>query len=257
MPTAYTRALSPRLAECELTHLDAAPIDLARAEAQHRAYEEALAEAGFTIARLPALPGHPDGVFVEDTALLLGGHAVITRPGAMSRADEVRSTAKALARDFTVCPLSGGTLDGGDVLRIGRTLYVGRAGRTSDEGIASLAEAAGPLGFDVVAVEAKGCLHLKSAVTFAGRDAAGTPVLVYRPEWVSPASFAEVEPFAVHPGEPNGANVLRAGPRLFVSSEAPRTADALAARGFAVALLDVAELHKAESGLTCMSLIAA
>jgi dimethylargininase len=256
MSTAYTRALSPRLAECELTHLQAAPIDLARAEAQHRAYEDALAEAGFTVARLPALPDHPDGVFVEDTALILGRHAIITRPGAASRADEARSTADALARDLTVHRLPGGTLDGGDVLRIGDILYVGRSGRTSGEGIAALAETAGPLGYGVIPVEAKGCLHLKSAVTFAGRDAAGTPVLVHHPAWVSPAPFAGVEPLATDPGEPNGANVLRAGERLFVSSEAPRTAEALAARGFEVALLDVSELHKAESGLTCMSLIA-
>ena len=254
--TAYTRALSPRLAECELTHLDAAPIDLARAEAQHEAYEAALAGAGFAIIRLPALAEHPDGVFVEDTALLLGEHAIITRPGAASRAGETASTAAALASAFTVHLLPRGRLDGGDVLRIGDTLYVGRSGRTSDEGIAALAAAAGPLGYAVVAVEAKGCLHLKSAATFAGRDATGTPILVYHPDWISPAPFRDVEPLVIGPGEPNGANVLRAGGRLFVSSEAPRTADMLAARGFDVALLDVSELHKAESGLTCCSLLA-
>jgi dimethylargininase len=255
--TAYTRPLSPRLAECELTHLAAAPIDLARAAAQHAAYEQALARAGLAVTRLPALPDHPDGVFVEDTALILGRHAIITRPGAPSRTKEAASTADALAGDFGVHHLAGGTLDGGDVLRIGDVLYVGRSGRTSDEGIAALAGTTGPLGYAVVAVEAAGCLHLKSAVTFAGRDGAGSPVLVYHPDWVSPAPFCDVEPVAVHPDEPNGANVLRAGARLFVSREAPRTAEALARRGFDVVLLDVSELHKAESGLTCMSLIAA
>lgn len=254
--TAYTRALSPRLAECELTHLAAAPIDLARAEAQHAAYERALAGAGLAIVRLPALPDHPDGVFVEDTALLLGPHAVIARPGAPSRAEETASTAEALAPDFTVHRLARGTLDGGDVLRIGDTLYVGRSGRTSDEGIAALAETVAPLGYEVAAVETAGCLHLKSAATFAGNDSAGTPVLVHHPGWVSPLPFRQTEPVAVHPDEPNGANVLRAGARLFVSSEAPRTAEMLAGRGFDVALIDVSELHKAESGLTCMSLIA-
>lgn len=254
--TAYTRALSPRLAECELTHLAAAPIDLARAEAQHAAYEGALARAGLAIVRLPALPDHPDGVFVEDTALLLGRHAVITRPGAESRTKETDSTAEALTPDFTVHRLPRGTLDGGDVLRIGDTLYVGRSGRTSDEGIAALAEVVAPLGYEVVEVKATGCLHLKSAATFAGRDAAGTPVLVHHPDWVSAASFRDVDLAAIHPGEPNGANVLRAGGRLLVSSEAPRTAEMLATRGLDVALLDVSELHKAESGLTCMSLIA-
>jgi len=253
---AYTRALSPRLTECELTHLAAAPIDLARAQAQHAAYERALAEAGFAIVRLPALPNHPDGVFVEDTALILGGHVILARPGAASRADEVASTALGLASDFTVHRLGHGTLDGGDVLRIGDRLYVGRSARTCAEGIAALAEVAAPLGFEVVAVAAKGCLHLKSGATFAGHDGAGNPVLVHHPEWVCPADFSDVDPLAVPLDEPNGANVLRAGARLFVSSEAPRTAESLARRGFDVVQLDVSELHKAESGLTCMSLIA-
>lgn len=252
--TAYTRALSPRLAECELSHIDRAPIDLGRAEAQHEAYEAALSAAGFAIRRLPALPDAPDSVFVEDTALILGRHAVITRPGAASRADEAESTAEALSGDFTVHRLSGGTLDGGDVLRIGETLYVGRGGRTSAEGIAALADLAGPLGFATVPVEAGFCLHLKTAATFAGADAAGNPVLLYCPEWVSPECFAGVEPVAAL--EPAGGNVLRAGDRLLVSSEAPRTADMLAGRGFDVALLDVSELHKAEAGLTCCSLLA-
>lgn len=254
--TAYTREVSPRLAQCELTHLATIPIDIARAVQQHEAYENALAEAGFAIRRLPALPDHPDGVFVEDTALLLGDQAIVTRPGADSRAGEAASTAEALAPAFEIHRLTRGMLDGGDVLRIGRILYVGRGGRTSDEGIGALAEAVAALGYEVVAVEARGCLHLKTAATFAGPDAAGIPVLVHHPAWVSPAPFRDVEPLAINPVEPNGANVLRAGTRLFVSSQAPRTADLLAARGFDVALLDVSELHKAESGLTCSSLLA-
>jgi len=252
--TAYIRALSRRLAECELSHLGREPIDIARAETQHASYEAALADAGFEIRHLPALPEAPDGVFVEDTALILGGHAIVTRPGAASRAGEAASTAKGLAGDFEVHRLAAGTLDGGDVLRIGRTLYVGRSARTSDEGIAALAGAARPLGFAVVPVETRGCLHLKTAATFAGPDSAGNPVLVYHPDWVSPELFADVELVAV--AEPNGANVLRAGGRLFVSSEAPRAAEMLAGRGFDVVPLDVSELHKAEAGLTCCSLLA-
>lgn len=200
------------------------------------------------------MPDAPDSVFVEDTALVLGRHVVITRPGAASRANEAQSTAEALADAFLVHRLSRGTLDGGDVLRIGETLYVGRGGRSSDEGIAALREAAAPLGYRVVPVEASDCLHLKTAATFAGADAAGNPVLVYHPDWVSPELFAGAEPVAV--AEPAGANVLRAGGRLIVSSQAPRTADMLARRGFDVVPLDVAELHKAEAGLTCCSLLA-
>ncbi len=252
--TAYVRALSPRLAECELTHLSAQPIDVARAERQHTAYARALTDAGFELRWLPPLPDAPDGVFVEDTALILGEHVIITRPGAASRAAEAASTADGLAESFTLHRLAAGTLDGGDVLRIGRTLYVGRSARTSDDGIAALADAAAPLGYDVVPVAATGCLHLKSAVTFAGTDGAGVAVLLYYPDWISPAPFADVEPVAVT--EPEAANALRAGATLLVSAAAPRAAGMLRGRGFDVVALDVSELHKAEAGLTCMSLIA-
>ena len=81
MPKAFTRAVSPKLADCELTHLERLPLDTAKAVQQHAAYEDALRGAGFEVIRLPELPENPDGVFVEDTALLLGGHAIITRPG--------------------------------------------------------------------------------------------------------------------------------------------------------------------------------
>ena len=254
---AYTRAVSPRIAECALTHLQRRPIDAVRAAGQHAAYEAALAAAGLTIQRLTPLPDHPDGVFVEDTALILGEHAVITRPGAQSRAHETPSTATGLAHDFTVHRLSDGRLDGGDVLRIGRTLYVGRSGRSDAAGIGALADLVGPLGYQVVTVPIDAALHLKTAVTFAGADSAGTPVLLYDPAAIRPDPFAGVEPVAVDPDEPAAANVLRVGRTLIVAAGNVRTAERLAARGFDLVALDVSELQKAEAGLTCMSLIAA
>jgi len=150
MPRAFTRAVSPRLAECQLTHLDRVPIDAAKAKKQHAEYEAALAGAGFEIVRLPELPDDPDAVFVEDTALLLDGHAILTRPGAPSRIAEVESTAAGLAADFELHRVERGHVDGGDVLRIGRRIYVGLSTRTDSEGIAALDEIARPLGFDVV-----------------------------------------------------------------------------------------------------------
>ena len=125
MPIAFTRAVSPRLADCELTHLQRMPIDVAKADAQHSAYERALEQAGYDVVRLPVLPDHPDGVFVENTALILDGHAVILRPGAASRAAETSSTADGLAGHFDLHQVTDGHVDGGDVLRIGRMLYVG------------------------------------------------------------------------------------------------------------------------------------
>src|SRR5437868_15504465 len=123
MPVAFTRAVSPRLAECETTQEEA--VDVARAVAQHAAYEQALADAGLEIRRLAPLDDYPDGMFVEDNALLLGEHAVILRLGAASRAGETATTADALADRFTLHRLDAGHVDGGDVLRIGRSLHVG------------------------------------------------------------------------------------------------------------------------------------
>ena len=253
MITAYTRAVSPRLADCALTHLERRPIDPARATRQHAAYEAALADAGCRIVRLPDLPDHPDGVFVEDTAILLGGDAIITRPGAPSRAAEVDSSAAGLAGEFRVHRLGDGTLDGGDVLRIERTLYVGLSSRTDDAGAAALGRLVAPLGYRLVTVEPSRCLHLKTAVTYAGLDAAGQPTILVNPEWVDPALFADVRAVAV--AEPFAANAVRVGDRLILPAGNPRTADQLRALGFNVVEVDVSELQKAEAGVTCMSLI--
>lgn len=252
---AFTRSVSPRLPECALTHLDRVPIDAATAAEQHAGYERALAAAGCTVIRLPDLPDHPDGVFVEDTALLLDGHAIVTRPGAASRASETISTAAGLADRFDVHRIESGFVDGGDVLRIGRTLYVGLSTRTDAAGIRALSELIAPLGFDVVQAELRACLHLKTGATFVGPDGSGTPVLLYSQGSVDPAQFAGVEPMAVCDSEPAAANALRAGDRLIVPAGNPRTVVRLAARGFHVAEVQVSELQKAEAGVTCMSLI--
>jgi dimethylargininase len=249
MPIAFTRAVSPRLAECETTQ--AGRVDVALAVAQHAAYERVLAEAGLEVRRLAPLDGFPDAVFVEDTALLLGEHAVILRPGAASRAGETASTADGLAETFAVHRLEAGHVDGGDVLRIGHRLHVGLSSRTDAAGLRALAEAVAPLGYDVVPVPVAGGLHLKSAATCV----AG--LLVHNPDWVSASHFTGAEPVAVAPGEAYGGNVLLAGETLLAAADSPRTAEALAARGFAVVALDISEMRKADAALTCMSLIGA
>ena len=256
MPIAFTRAVSPKLAECELTHLQRSPIDPVRASQQHDAYEAALRKAGFKVVRLPDLPDHADGVFVEDTALLLDGRAIITRPGAASRATETESTALGLADHFELHRLTDGFVDGGDVLVIGKTLYVGLSTRTDAAGLNGLQELAGPLGFEVVEAELKDCLHLKSGATFVGPDAAGTPVLLYSRDSVDPGQFVGAEPVAVVDDEAEAANVVRAGEHLILPAGNPRTAAMLRKRGFRLIEVDVSELQKAEAGVTCMSLIA-
>jgi dimethylargininase len=252
---AFTRAVSPRLPECALTHLERVPIDADLAVEQHRNYERALEGAGFDIIRLPDLPDDPDGVFVEDTALLLDGHAIITRPGAESRADEVESTAAGLAGQFDIHRIEAGHVDGGDVLRIGNTLHVGLSSRTDAAGIADLRRVAGGLGFEVEAAELAGCLHLKTAATVAGRDSAGRLILLYNPEALDPRQFAGVEPVTVPRSERDAANVLWAGGRTIMPAGNPATAALLRDRGFEVVEVDVSELEKAEAGVTCMSLL--
>jgi dimethylargininase len=255
MPLAFTRAVSPRIAECALTHLDRTPIDAVKAAVQHAAYEQALQDSGFEVVRLPELPEDPDAVFVEDTALLLGEHAIITRPGAPSRAGEIYSTAEGLKPYFTIHYLSAGTLDGGDVLRIENTLYVGQSSRTDVAGTQALEVLVSPMGYWVVPVELDRCLHLKSAATFAGLDDRGIPTVLVNEAWVDPTLFADTQAISVPPDEPFAANVVRAGERLILASGSPRTAALLREYAFTVVEVDVTELQKAEAGGTCMSLI--
>src|SRR5690348_17829437 len=253
MRRAFTRAVSPRLPECQLTHLQRVPIDAAKAAEQHAAYEQALSDAGFEIIRLPELRDDPDAVFVEDTALLLAEHAVITRPGAASRIGETESTAMGLAGKFEIHRIERGYLDGGDVLRIGKRLYVGLSTRTNAEGLKALEEIAAPIGFEVVKAELRDCLHLKTGATFAGSDASGSLVLLYDEASVDPGQFHGVEPLRVL--ERPSANCVLSGERLILPAGNPRTAALLRDRGFHVIEVDVSELQKAEAGVTCMSLI--
>ena len=256
MPLAFTRQVSPRIVDCALTHLDRRPIDPDLAVAQHGAYEQALRDAGYEVVRLPYLADDPDAVFVEDTAILLGKHAVITRPGASSRRDEVDSTAEGLAPYFTVHRVESGNLDGGDVLRIGKALYVGQSNRTDAEGTSALEAIVAPLGYTVVPVDLGRCLHLKTAITFAGFDREDRPTLLANPDWVDTNRFGEMDVVRVADGEPFAANVVRADERLIVAAGSPGTTARLRDRGFTVVEIDLSELQKAEAGGTCMSLIA-
>jgi len=251
MRIALTRDVSPGLARCELTHLAREPIDLERARAQHRAYEEALRGIGCDVRRLPGEPEMPDAVFVEDTAVVLDELAVITRPGAASRRGEVASVAAALAAHRplkTIAPPA--TLDGGDVLVIGRRIFVGLSTRTSAEGARQLADAAAAHGYTVETLTVRSCLHLKTAVT---RVAASTVLL--NPAWIDPAAFAAYDRIEVHPDEPWGGNALAIGGAVVYPTAFPRTRERLEASALDVRAVDQSELAKAEGGVTCGSLV--
>ncbi len=251
MLTAITRGVSPRLAECELTWLDREPINLQLAIAQHQAYEKALERAGARVISLPALANHPDCVFVEDPALVLDEVAVITSMGAESRRGERESLAEELAQFRPVLRMElPGTLEGGDVMRIGRHLFAGLSHRTDQAGIEQLARLLAPYGYDVIAVPLRNCLHLKSGCTYLGDD-----TVLINPDWVEPSQLGEYRFLEVAPGEPAAANALRVKDTVLIPSAWSKTAQQLRDAGFAVQELDLSELLKAESGVTCSSLL--
>jgi dimethylargininase len=224
MLIALTRAVPPSIVHCELSYLERVPIDFDRAVAQHEEYERALAALGCRVERIAPEPDMPDSVFVEDTAVVLDDVAIITRPGAESRRWETRSMAEALRRYRELAFIEEpGTLDGGDVLRVGGTLYVGLSARTNAEGIRQLSRFA-----PVKAIPVTKCLHLKSAVT----DVADRTLLI-NSKWMDRSYFAGFELIeAEHP------NVLRVGDAVLYPSDIPMD-----------------ELAKAEGALTCCSVI--
>jgi dimethylargininase len=251
MLLAYTRAVSPTLAECELTHLERVAVDVPRAVAEHAAYEQTLRRLGAAVRRLPAAPDLPDAVFVEDTAVVFDELAIITRPGATSRRAEVDAVAATLAAHRRLEIIrEPATLDGGDVLVDGERVFVGRSSRTNDAAIAQLATALHPLGYRVIPVEFGGCLHLKSAVT---RVADG--LLLLNPDWVEASVFSNTRVVEVDPHEPHAANALALGNAVIHPQQFPRTRARLEAEGLRVECVDTTELAKAEAGVSCCSLI--
>lgn len=248
---AITRLPGPEIVRCELTHLERQPIDFARALAQHCAYQTALRNAGADVIELPADPAHPDGVFVEDTAVVVDEVAVVAAPAPISRRAEPRAVEEVL-RPFrkTVRIPEGAFLEGGDVLRVGRRFYVGLTTRTTEAGVRALEVIVRPFGYSVVPVRVGGCLHLKSACAALDEKT----VLVNR-GWIDADALAGLHLVDVPAEEPWGANVLGLPGAVFVSAAYPRTADRVRALGHNAVVLDVSELHKAEAGLTCMSLV--
>jgi dimethylargininase len=251
MRVALTRAVPQSLDRCELTHLARSPIDVALAGRQHAAYEAALRAAGCTVVRMPPEPDRPDSVFVEDTAVVLDELAVVTRPGAPSRRGETASTAAALRTWRPLVTIEDpGTLDGGDVLVAGRTVFVGLGARSNAEGLRQFARHLAPFGYTVRGVEVAGCLHLKSAATLLSPSS----VLV-NPAFVNPRVFEPLEAVLVAPEEPAAANALLVGGHVIFSPAYPRTLGVLERRGARVVLVDLGELAKAEGALSCCSLV--
>ena len=248
---AVVRGVSPSINECELTYLGREPIDLTRAGAQHGAYVTLLRDLGLEVVEIPADPAFPDCCFVEDLAVVLDEIAVLTRPGAVSRRGEAPAVEETLTRFRPVARIEApATLEGGDVLAVGRTLFVGLSPRTNTAGIEQLRVLAEPGGYRVLAVPVLGCLHLKSAAT-----ALDEGHVLANAAWIDPTPLRDLEVVPVDPAEPGAANVLRVGETVVTHAGFPRTCDRLAAAGYDVRTLDVSEFLKAEAALTCKSLL--
>lgn len=249
MISAIVRRPSPAMADGQRTHLDRAPIQIGLAASQHAAYVAALEAAGARVTVLPADPRLADCAFVEDCAVILPELSLLCRMGAAARRPESPAVAAVLPGDRPRIDLAG-EMDGGDVLVLGRRIFVGRSSRTSPEGGAAFAAAVAPHGYQVVPVPMVGALHLKTAVT-----ALDPETLLLNPAWVAADAFAGFRTLAIDPTEPFAGNTLTVGGHLIVQAETPRTAERLARAGYATHPAPISEFAKAEAGLTCLSLI--
>ncbi|MEO6155746.1 MAG: dimethylargininase, partial [Thermomonas sp.] len=228
MWTAITREVSPALAGCELSFVPRSPIDVALAGKQHAAYCRALESLGCDVIELPALSDFPDSVFVEDVAVVFDEVAIATRPGAESRLGEGDVVHEVLGSLRPLLRIEApGTLDGGDVLRIGKRVFVGISARSNEGGRAQLSEFLMPYGYSVVGVKTRECLHLKSAVTQIAKD-----TLLVNKDWLADASaFADYRVIEVDPDEEHAANAVRVGDAILYPDCFPKTLARLQAAG--------------------------
>lgn len=246
---ALVRPPGPRLADGIVTHIERSPVDVALAREQHAGYVAALVSAGWTVQEVPPADDHPDAVFVEDTVVVVEDLAVLTNPGTPLRRGEVDGTARAVeALGLRSARITGpGHLDGGDVLQVGRTVYVGRGGRTDGEGIRQLRAHLEPLGRVVVPVPLRAVLHLKSAVT-----ALPDGTLVGLPDLLDTAPLPTLRSVP----EEGGAHVVPVGGgTVLMATSAPRTREWLLDLGFDVLAVDIGEFEKLEGCVTCLSVL--
>ena len=251
MPVAITRKVSPRFNECELTHIERTPINLDTARAQHEAYVFALSKLGCQVIELPEDPELPDSVFVEDTAFILPEVAVITRPGADSRKPETTSIIPTLSAYRPLLHVAApATVDGGDVLVLGKKIFIGLSTRSNNDAVAQLNAMLDNYGYTVHGVELTDCLHLKTAVTRVDDK-----TILVNKAWVDVSNFPEYEAIEIDASEPFAANCLPIGDSIIYPTDFPKTRKRLEEKGYSVAVVDLSELAKAEGAVTCCSLI--
>lgn len=251
MLTAITRGVSPYFQQCELTFLSRQKIDIDKSVLQHRTYTKCLSDQGVRVVSLAADPYLPDAVFVEDAAIVLDEIAIIALMRVEKRRQEIDGVANALTRfrkiEFLRPPA---TLDGGDVMRVGRTLYVGLSTRTNQAAIDQLSEIVRPFDYRVQKIEVERCLHLKTGCSYLGQE-----TVLANPSWINTEQLDGLSVLSVHSSEPWAANTLTVDGTTLVASNFPRTRRMLERNEFPTRALDISELQKAEAGLTCLSII--
>ena len=248
--TALVRRISPRLAEGIVTNIDRRPVDVHLAAKQWNGYVEALEDNDWRTVEVTPADDCPDGVFIEDAVVVFRNVAVITNPGADSRRPEVVGAEAAV--EGLGCSINRirtpGTLDGGDVLKVGDTIYVGSGGRTNADGLRQLRSILGPLGAKIIAVPVPvhKALHLKSAVTaLPDGTIIGYPPLVEDPEFF---------PRFVPVPEESGAHVVDlGGNKILMAADCPRSAELFAGLGYDPVTVDIGEFQKLEGCVTCLS----
>lgn len=247
---ALVRPVSRSFAQALCEVAPESPLDVDRARGEHAAYVAALRQAGATVVEVPAADELPDACFVEDTAVVAGGLALLTRPGAPSRRDEPAAVREVLSRYLPTTEVHApATLDGGDCLLLGERLYVGLSARTNGEGVDRAREVFGPRGITVHAVPVRGGLHLKSLCSPLG-DA----VLVL--DGALPrGTFGGAEELVVPAAEAPAANVVVVGRHALIPAGFPAAARLVTSRGLTPVEVDNRELRKADSALTCLSVL--
>jgi len=244
---ALVRPTSPRLAEGQLTHLERVEVDIDLAERQWSAYCDALADVGFELVRVPEADDLPDSVFIEDAVVMFGDLAVLTSPGAASRRAELSAVESTLRHHgIAMARLQlPATLDGGDVLKVGTTVYVGQSQRTNAEGLRQLSDLLTPRGYTVVGVPVTRVLHLKTAVT-----ALPDGTVIGHPDDVDqPDNFPRFLPLPEH----GGAVVVLSAKTVLMAASVPRSIALVESLGYRVISVDISEFEKLEGCVTCLS----
>lgn len=252
-----TRKISPSINKCKLSHIKRVPINYNVAINQHNIYENALRDIGVNVISLPPLDDFPDSVFVEDCAIVFNECAIITRPGDISRVDETKHILDELSKHRKLLNISDpGTLDGGDVMCIGKKIYVGMSNRSNTTALQQLSNLMNMYDYKVIGVSLRECLHLKSAVTYIGRN-----TVLLNPSWINASIFSDYNIIYIDPTEPHAANALlikqtkKYGDIIIFPTNYIKTLAKLENNGFNVISVPIDELAKAEGAVTCSSLI--